>query len=251
MVSGEISVVLVNKFGPERLVNIFAALSAQSIASQLRLIVVSPFAPPNSTTYPFASIQHVPFAPIVTMGPARAAAVMACSTPFLQFAEDHCFPAPGCAEALLKRLEAGYVGVGPFVLNHNPATCFSRADYFLNYGCFGPGSGSGEAQWIAPHQSAYRTDVLQKLGGELAGLLELDVHLVSRLAAEGARLYVEPSARVAHTNLSRSTAHWRSQFNGNRVYGATRVRYESWNFPRRLIYAAAWPAIAGLRLLRA
>lgn len=249
--SGELSVLLVNKYGPERLHRIFAALAAQTIANQLEVIVVSPFAPPASEGYPFAGLHHVLFGPIETMGPARAAGVMACCTPYLVFAEDHCFPQPDCAEAMLRRLKEGYTGVGPVVLNHNPLTWISQADYCLNYGSFGPQQRGGPVQTIAPHQSAYQTAALQQLNIDLPGLLELDTHLVSRLHADGARFHVEPSARVAHTNLSRPKAHWASQFNGNRVYGASRMRYQRWSLVRRSLYSAAWPAIAGLRLFRA
>ncbi|MGZ8211802.1 MAG: glycosyltransferase family 2 protein [Burkholderiales bacterium] len=250
MASADLSVVLINKLGFDRLSRIFDALARQSIADRLELVVVSPFDPPNETGWPFARVRYVKCARIDTLGPARAAGVQACSAPFVVFEEDHCFPRPGCAAALLGRLREGWTGVGPLILNHNPSTWTSRVDGLLNYGCFLPGCPTGEVGYIPPHHSAYPTAALRALGPELADLLQMDHHLQERLRAGGGRLFLEPSAQAAHTNVSRPLAHWGSQFHGSRLYGATRATHGRWPAYRRGLYAAAFPAIAVLRLVR-
>jgi hypothetical protein len=166
------------------------------------------------------------------------------------FAEDHCFPRPGCAAALLSRLREGWTGVGPLILNHNPSTWTSRVDWLLNYGCFSPGRPAGEVSYIPPHHSAYPTAVLRALGPELSDLLEMDHRLQERLCAGGGRFFLEPSAQAAHINVSRLLAHWDSQFHGSRLYGATRATCGGWPGYRRGLYAAAFPVIAVLRLAR-
>ena len=59
MASAELSVVLVNKFGFDRLHRIFESLAEQSIADRLELVIVSPFDPPDGEQSPFAKVQYV------------------------------------------------------------------------------------------------------------------------------------------------------------------------------------------------
>jgi hypothetical protein len=246
-----LSVVLVNKFGFDRLRRLFLCLAEQSIACQLELVVVSPYARPDQDSSPFACVKYVKCGTIDSMGPPRAFGVLACSAPYLVFGEDHCFPRPGWAEALLSRLREGWTGVGPAILNHNPATWISRADWLLNYGCFSADRDSGPVTYIPPHNSAYSTAVLQALGNQLPELLQMDSNLQARLVLGGGRLFFEPLAQAAHTNLSRPLSHWVTQLQGARVYGALRARLERWPPLRRCAYAAAFLAIGFLRLLRA
>ena len=249
--SADLSVVLVNKFGLDRLRHIFASLADQSIAGRLELVVVSPFDSPREEPSPFANLRYVKCGPIHSLGPPRAAGVEACSAPFLVFGEDHCFPGPGWAAALLGRLREGWTGVGPLISNHNPSTWISRADWLLNYGCFSANGCSGSVRYLPSHNSAYPTAVLQALGPELPGLLQMDHHLQARLLSAGGRFFLESSARAAHTNLSRPLAHWASQFHGSRIYGASRAEHNRWPAYRRGIYAAAFLVSAALRLSRA
>jgi len=246
-----LSVVLVNKLGFDRLRRVIACLEAQSLAGQLELVIVSPFEPPSQAPSSFACVKYVACDSMDSLGPPRALGVRACSAPYVVFAEDHCFPQPQWAESILGRLREGWTGVGPAILNHNPGTWTSRADWLLNYGGFGPDRQSGSCAYIAPHNSAYATAALQRLDGELGELLQMDRNLQSRLLSEGGRLFFEPSARTAHTNLSRPRCHWSTQFHGARVYGALRARYEHWTAIRCGAYTLVFPAIAALRLVRA
>ena len=251
MNSAELSVVLVNKYGFDRLRRVIAALSEQSIADRLELVIVSPFDATNEDPSPFAAVRYVKCGPIHSLGPLRAAGVLACSAPFLVFGEDHCFPRPGWAGALLSRLREGWMGVGPLVLNHNPSSWVSRADYLLNYGSWFQARNGGPVRDIPPHNSAYPTAVLQALGRELPELLQMDHHLQFKLRCRGGRLFLEPAAQVAHTNVSRGLVLCKSQFSGARIYGATRAAYHRWTALRRGFYAAVFPAIGVLRLIRA
>jgi hypothetical protein len=251
MPPAELSVVLVNNYGLDRLRRILDSLAVQSLADRFEVIVVSPFEAPDPGSSPFASLRYVKCSRIDSLGPARALGVQSCSAPFLVFGEDHCFPQPGWAATLLDRLREGWTGVGPAIPNHNPSTWISRADWLLNYGCFSRLAARGPVTTIPPHNSAYVTAVLQALGTDLPGLLEMDHHLQARLRAEGGRLCFEPAAQAAHTNLSRPFAHWSSQFHGARIYGATRATFQRWTALRRCIYVAAFPMIAALRLIRA
>ena len=250
MSSADLSVVVVNKLGLDRLQRLFEACAQQSIADRLELVIVSPFDAPDRDESRFASVRYVKYDSIDCIGAPRAAGVQACLAPFVVFAEDHCFPRPEWAAALLGRLREGWTGVGPLIVNHNPTTLVSRVDGLLNYGCFAPGCQSGPVGYIPPHHSAYPTAVLQALGPALPDLLQMDHLLQARLLREGGRFFLEPSAQAAHTNVSRPWAHWTSQFHGARLYAATRAAFGRWPAYRRVVYAAAFPLIAALRLTR-
>ena len=186
MASAELSVVLVNKFGFDRLHRIFESLAEQSIADRLELVIVSPFDPPDGEQSPFAKVQYVKYGPIDCLGRPRAAGVQACSAPYLVFGEDHCFPRPGWAAALLSRLREGWTGVGPAIVNNNPFTWISRADWLLNYGYFSPACRRGPVSYIPPHNSAYPTAVLQALGSTCLVFYKWTIifrHVCSRTAA--------------------------------------------------------------------
>jgi hypothetical protein len=251
MSSADLSVVLVNKYGLSRLRRVLTSLAEQSIADHLELVIVSPFDAPHGEPFPFAGVRFVKCGTIYSLGTQRAAGVQVCTAPFLVFGEDHSFPRPGWAEALLRRLREGWTGVGPVLLNHNPSTRVSRADFLLNYGFWSRGCPGGPVRAIPPHNSAYRAAELQALGPELAELLEMDHHLQARLLSQGGRMFIETEAETAHTNVSRPLIQWISQFNGARIYGATRAATHRWPAYRSGIYAASFPAIGALRFARA
>lgn len=246
----KLSLVLVTRFGIDRLQRALEAFSALWIAPELEVVIVGPEAGGVAQAGKFARVVQVPWNDFASMGRPRAAGVRATTAPYVAFGEDHCFPLQGWGRALLRRLEEGWTGVGPVILNHNPASLTSRTDWLINYGVYGVRGQNGRVNGIPPHNSAYRTDVLQAMGPELAELLEMEHFLQERLLAGGGQLYREPEAQASHVNVSTLSAHWKAAYHGGRVYGWQRVQINQWAWPRRVFYAAALPAIAALRLVR-
>ena len=54
--------------------------------------------------------------------------------PIVALAEDHCFPEPGWADALIRAHQGPWAVVGPVVRNANPATIVSWCDFVIGYG---------------------------------------------------------------------------------------------------------------------
>ena len=186
----------------------------------------------------------------VTHGEASAAGVRAASAAIVVFAEDHCFPEPAWAAALLE----GYTGpdvaaVGPVFRNANPGTVVSWCDFAIGYGPWIHPCPSGDRPFIAGHNSSYRRTVLLDFGDRLEHLLEAETILHLELRARGLRVVVEPRARTAHTNFGRVGVWLPVQYHCGRVFAAERAR--GWGWPRRAFYAAASPLIPGIRLARA
>ena len=228
-------------------------LSRQTIAARLELVVVAMGAPEfvmdDSACRSFwrASLVH---SGTGSHGEASAAGVRAARGPVVVFAEDHCFPEPTWAEALLSAYtDPAIVAVGPVFRNANPATLVSWCDFAIGYGPWIDPETSGDQPFLAGHNSSYRRDTLLALGARMEELLEAETVLHLELRAQGRRLVVEPRARTAHTNFGRADVWLPVQYHCGRVFAAQRAR--RWSWTRRAFYAAASPLIPCVRLVRA
>jgi Glycosyl transferase family 2 len=228
-------------------------LSRQSIANRLELVVVAMGRPgfsldPRGCGGLWGSrVVHVGEA---SHGQASAAGVRAAEAALVVFAEDHCFPEPGWAEALVRGYQGPDVAaVGPVFRNANPATLVSWCDFAIGYGPWIDPATSGEQPFLAGHNSSYRREILLGLGSRLEQLLEAETVLHLELRAGGLRLVVEPRARAAHTNFGRFGVWLPVQYHCGRVFAAERAR--GWGWAKRAFYAAASPLIPCVRLVRA
>jgi hypothetical protein len=196
----------------------------------------------------FASWQHVLVADHTPFDAARAAAVRAARAPIVAFTEDHSFPRPGWAAALLATFGDGQSIVGPVVENGNPRSMVSRANFLLEYGeWMPPGRRTGHSH-LPGHNSAYRRDVLLALGDRLTTMIEAESVLHWALARDGHRLEQEPGAVTRHVNFSRLSPSLALRYHLGRQFAARRAG--EWSVARRSAYAAAFPLAAFVRVAR-
>ncbi len=227
-------------------------VAAQEVASRIELLLV---VPPSRRLHidaevvrEFHSVRVVQGDFSGGSGVVRATAVRAAAAPIIAFAEDHCFPDPGWAEALLRAHGGPWCAVGPVVRNANPETLVSWADLLMSYGPWlAPGS-SGERAHLPGHNTSYKVEPLRNLGPLLDELLEAETPLQWRLRAAGGRLYQEQGARVAHTNFSRWSTWVRVVFHAGRVFSATRAL--NWSAMHRVGFAVASPMVPFVRMVR-
>jgi len=88
------------------------------------------------------------------------------------FTEDHSFPTPVWAEALIARHREPWAAVGPAFLNGNPQTLRSWTNLLIEYGPWLDPLEAGVRDHIPPHNSSYKRDLLLAYGDELQGLVE-------------------------------------------------------------------------------
>jgi predicted dehydrogenase len=230
-----------------------AHLRRQTVADQIELILVGPsedalVAPPEELAG-FVAVSTVAIGPVESLGAANAAGVRRARGRVVVLTEDHCFPDPGWAAALIEAHRPDDVSaVGPVVKNGNPGTQVSEADYAIGYGPWMAPMPAGAKPFLAGHNSSYKRDDLLALGGRLERFLEAETVLHFEWTAQGRQLLVEPRAQVRHVNYSR----WRSwlpvQFLAGRHFGG--LRASTWPVRRRLFYSAASPLIPLVRLAR-
>jgi hypothetical protein len=227
-------------------------VQAQTARGALEVLIYAPstatLATDDAALTGFHSVRIIATGPIQSNGELRARAVRDAAAPVVVFTEDHCFPEPGWAEALIARHRESWAAVGPVVRNANPETLVSWADLFIGYGPWlEPGVG-GPAPHLPGHNSSYKVEPLRAYGAELGEMMDAETVLQWDLRRRGHALYLEPAARVAHTNFAYWSLWIPVQVHQGRVFADTRRR--GWPLARRLAFAAASPLIPLVRLLR-
>jgi hypothetical protein len=248
-----LSVLCITPDGMETLAPLFRALAAQTIAKRLEIVLVAPAErvqePLPFADDVFATVTRCIGSPGQTNPQLRSVAVRAASAPYIAFTEDHCFPEPGWADALVKALESGALGAGPVMINANPQDFVSRANFLLEYGPWSHAGAGGRVRHLPGHNSAYRRDVLVALGPKLEHVLELESPWLWQETERGATLLCVADARSHHFNFSVLGPALPLRFHGGRVFGSNRA--SDWSLPKRVVWAAALPLIIAIRWKRA
>jgi len=226
-------------------------LLAQDEVEGMELVLAGPAAVerevPDHVRERFAAVTIVDADPS-EMHEARARGMLAASAPVAVIGETHCYPQPGWARAILAAAGDGWDGIGPQVVNANPATGLSWANLTIDYGPF-LRPARGESELLPGQNAVVRTALLEPYRDELAQWMRMPYLLFCRMHAEGARLFIEPDARTAHLNVTDRREWLRERFSGARAFASDRS--SSWSRRRRALYTLGSPAIPVLRSRRA
>ena len=181
-------------------------LNAQTIKERLEIVIVSPSIHTidldESQLQGFWGFCLVEFGPIQSSAEARATGIRKASAPIVAFTEDHSYPDPHWAEALLKSHEQPWAAVGPVIRNANPKSLISWANLLIEYGPWLEPASSGIMEHLPGHNSSYKRMILLDYGFELENLLEAETLLHWDLKAKGYDLYLESEAKTSHLNFS-------------------------------------------------
>jgi len=238
---------------PDGLTEVRKTLSAvhdQDIRDRIEVVLVSD--DPSAlggveALYPdFWGVEVVAFEPIERMGPAKAAGVRRARADLVVQLEDHAYPRPGWARALVDAWKEGvWSAVAPVMGNANPASSTSWANLFVGYGRWVAPSESGEREALPGHNSAFGREVLLASGERMGADLDDDWGYFQRLAADGHRFYLTADAEVAHQNISNWKAAVTLRYHHGRLTAAARSR--EWSPMSRAAHALATPLIPVLR----
>jgi GT2 family glycosyltransferase len=229
-------------------------LRAQGARDRLEVVVVAPSI--DSLDLDEKELQDllcfrvVEVGPIQSIGSAYAAGIRGACAPVVALAEDHSYPAPDWAEALIQAHEQPWAAVGPLVRNGNPGSMVGWADLLIAYGPWLEPAPAGEMDHLPGHNSSYKRAHLLAYGAELEFMLEAESVLHWDLRLKGYRLYLEPRAKTSHVNFTRLSSWISAQFQSGRMFAAFRARNEHWSLARRLFFTLAAPLIPVVRLRR-
>ncbi len=228
-----------------------ATLRAQTVQDRIELVIVAPVDDPGviaAEVAGFASVRIVNGGPLKTSNISRVAGIRQASAPIVVLAEDHCFPEPDWAEALIDAHRGDWAVVGPVLRNANPRSMTSWANLLLEYCPWLEGAVRSELNDIPGHNSAYRRDLLVAYGDRLEELFEVEAVIQRDLRENGHRMLLEPAARTNHLNFSRVPASLKLRFNGGRSFAGHRTI--GWSATKRAGYILGAPLIPVLRLMR-
>jgi hypothetical protein len=244
------SVVLVTVSGYSTLAKTIAHLRAQTIKEQLELVLVSSntLQVDEDALRDFWGCQTLVVDSIGEVAVGLAAGIRCARAPIVACGEDHAYPNPLWAEALLRAHEGPYAAVGPVMRNANPQTAVSRAGLLLSFGRWMRADLGGEVDHLPGHNTSYKRDCLLHYGDDLAEWLKSERALHYDLVARGERLYMTSEGEVAHVNISRLRPYLGHSLMGGRIFGA--ARSAGWSPLRRVLYALAFPVVPIVRLRR-
>ena len=227
-------------------------LCKQTVVNQLELVIVTLSAnslqPDEAALKKFCTVVVVEVDDIMSIAAANAAGVRKATAPIVALAEDHSFPDPDWAEALIKAHRQEWAAVGPVVRNANPATAVSWADFLIGYGPWIDPTPAGTVEFLPGHNSSYKRSILLEFDTDLEAMMEAETVLHWELRKKGYKLYLEPAAKTSHVNFSLYSSWINAQYYCGRLFAGTRANTMS--MLQRLLYVGGAPLIPFVRLAR-
>ena len=227
-------------------------LLRQALRDQLELVLVVPrqegLHANSEELSEFTFHQIVEVGQIRSIAHANCAGIRKARADIVVLSEDHAFPAPGWAEALVKAHQSPWAAVGPVIRNGNPRSVVSWADLLIAYAPWLYPGHKGERDHLPGHNSSYKKAFLLGYGPQLEEMMEAESVLHWDLRQKGHQLLLEPEAQIAHLNFGRLSSWLQAQFYSGRVFAASRAK--AWGLGRRLMYGLASPLIPLIRIKR-
>ncbi len=249
----ELSVVLVTADRFATLRRTVRYLRQQEGRERIELLLVGPDATSFDDLEPaavagFCAWRTFAVGPIREVERAEAMAIAAARAPVVALLENHVFPAPGWATAILRAHAGPWAAVGCVIRNANPETATSWVEHFFSYGFDDEAAPGGEVSRVSRNNSTFKREVLTAFGDRLPDVLARDGGLLGLLRTQGYRFYLEPRAVLEHLNTSRVGPTLTLRLFSARASAATRARTEGWSGARRALYVAASPLFPLLRV---
>jgi hypothetical protein len=228
-------------------------LAAQSAVGEIELVLVTP--EPDAAALNDLGLDLDRFAGIRTASAGSrsnaagyVAGIHAATADVIVICEDHSYPEPDWAQALLDGYGPDVAAVGPVLKCGNPRSAVSFADFLLGFGPWLAPRQSADVEQLPGHSSSYRREILLGYEPGLEGWLEAESVLHWDLRRRGYRLRLVAGAVTHHFNLSRAKPWLQATFLQSRTFGGRRVAGSG---PlRRLAWLLAVPLIPFVRLRR-
>jgi GT2 family glycosyltransferase len=251
-INPEISVILVAPDHYSTVRKTITHLLKQTALDRLELVIVAPSADhldaDESELGAFPRVQIAEIGDLITSARATAIGIRRASAEIVALVEDHAFPEPGWAAALIDSHRQPWAAVGPVVRNGNPDKAISWADFLIGYGPWIAPAPAGAVDHLPGHNSSYKRSLLLKFGTDLEELLEAETLLHWNLREKGYKLYLEPRAITSHVNFSLFSSWIQAQYHSGRVFAAARIHGMS--KLKQALFIGGAPLIPFVRFLR-
>ena len=242
-------------------------LRAQTVANQIELILVAPSDEAVADREPgelegFARVEIITVGPIDNVDHAAADGIHRATAPVVALVEDHAYPEPGWAAAMIAAHSGPWAAVGSTMVNANPQNPLSWTNLLIAYGPWtdtmtdkmkgaeAQEEAVVEVDALPGHNISYKRDVLVEYGDALANALGRSGELPNALTKRGHRFALATGARLAHANPSLFSSTADLRFSAGRLYGAKRAEQGNWSPAQRLLYTLGGPLIPLVRFRR-
>lgn len=231
-------------------------LHAQTAKERLEIVLVAPsrgcLGLKGSALEGFLQVRLIEVGEIRSRAGAMVRGIREASAPVVALLEDHCYPAPGWAAALIEAHRHPWGAVGFVIDNANPASIVSQAEHFISYGRWLELPDAGVVNDLPVHNNSYKRALIMDYGAKLEGLLEprgsLRGSLPRALQAKGHQLYFELAATASHLNVSHPWSWLRQRFCFGRLFAVARLQNDRWSTPWRVAYVGGAPLIPLMHL---
>lgn len=179
---------------------------------------------------------------------ARARGIREATAEYVFLAEDHCVPDESWAAAIVPWLAGAWDGIGCRLVPGDISDARSQAAFLVAYGEWMSPLATGPVRTLPGHNVVLRRAPLLALGGELEELLLVAAFLTRRIGGAG-RLLVVADAAMTHYDVTSFRRQLVVFATVGQSFGAFRTRRSP--LAARLLYAAAFPVVAGAHWRRA
>lgn len=251
--NASLSVVIVVGDCTDRVDRILAKLAMQSVADQMEIIMLDAAEDrtPKLHIPSELEVRCIKVDRSMVLGKARFEGTRCAKAPIVAYLEDHCYPLPGWAEALIESHQGPWTAVGYSFTNASPDTYLNRSTFFAEYGHWIDPTPGGPTDRLPGVNTSYKRETLLSLGDPLAELLEFDFNLHETLRKRGHQFYIEPRARVTHECYASFLRLLYIHFCFCRLQAVKRAEANCWDHRMRLAAGLIAPfALPLLQLLR-
>ena len=253
MSTPRLSAILVSSEGVAATEATIRHLAAQTAAAEIELVLVTP--EPDAAALHDLDLDLDRFAGIrVTSAGTRSnaagyvAGIHAATADVIVICEDHSYPEPDWARALLDGYEPEVAAVGPVLKCGNPRSAVSFADFLLGFGPWLAPRQSADVEQLPGHSSSYRRDLLLEYEPDLERWLDAESILHWDLRRRGYRLRLAGGAVTHHFNLSQRAPWLQATYLQSRTFAGRRLAGKG---PlSRLAWVLAVPLIPVVRISR-
>lgn len=227
-------------------------LAAQTAVNDLELVIVTTPEQAGAADWeklePFGGWQVVTIPRFDSAAQGWAAGVRHARAPWAVLCEDHSFPEPHWAEALIDEHSEEWAAVAPRVENANPATAVSWANFLLCFLDWYRPEGSTQVPSGPGHNTCYRIKALEPYRDSLEEWFNPEAVLHLDMQSRGLKIRQSARAATHHVNISLAGSYLSHSFYGGRLFGGSRASH--WPRVKAWVYACAFPLVPAVRLRR-
>jgi hypothetical protein len=247
-----LSVIVATPRGSAPVRQLMRYLAAQTAKDRLEIVFVVPTAegfdlgPFDLSGFHQSRILEVGAFPSINR--ARVAGIRAARAPLVVLTEDHSFPAPDWAEALIRAHAGPWAAVGPAVGLANRHGWRSWSNYLIQYGPWTLPSSSRVVDDLPGHNSSYKREILLEYGDALEEMMEFEFLLHRDLQRRGYACYLAADAVTYHLFMTRLRPWFLEHLSIGQMLAACRTRDLS--ALKRLLLLLRTPLVPAVRLIR-